>query len=292
MKNNIFTWGVLYFLQCMGTAMGTSASVMWVTLYYGYHENNCLIPKYGNNMLYFKRFVDDICGIWLLDDTSAWSDFCDDVNDFGVLTWKINEPSYSVDFLDLTISINNGKLETKTFQKALNLYLYLPPASAHPDGVITGTIYGLVGRYYAQNTHRKNYISVVTLLFQRLLARGWEESIIKPIILKACAKIEAKNNNPTGDKEVATAPEDDGLRKQVFIHIQHHPDDIKTRDIQQLYEEHCGPLFRKEMDTLRPIVAYSRPRNIGDYITSAQFKEAPGKDAAFYMGKYKQGLAP
>jgi len=46
------------------------------------------------------------------------------------------------------------------------------------------------------------------------------------------------------------------------------------------------------MGPLRPIVAYSRPRNIGDYITKAQFHEAPGKDATFYMGKYKQGLAP
>ena len=34
MRNNIFKWGDLYFLQLLGTAMGTSAAVMWATLYY------------------------------------------------------------------------------------------------------------------------------------------------------------------------------------------------------------------------------------------------------------------
>ena len=196
MRNNIFEWGDLCFLQLLGTAMGTSAAVMWATLYFGYHKAHCLIPKYKNNFLYFKRFIDDIFGIWLLDDTTAWLDFKRDLNNFGILTWDINEPSLTVDFLDLTISIQNGKIETKTYQKDLNLYLYLPPTSAHPRNCIKGTIYGLIGRYYANNTHREDYISFVSLLYQRLLARGWESSYIRPIILKACSKMETHTTIP------------------------------------------------------------------------------------------------
>ena len=82
-------------------------------------------------------------GSGFLDDTTAWLDFKRDLNHFGILTWEINEPSLLVDFLDLTISIKNGRVETRTFQKELNLYLYLPPASAHPRNCIKGTIYGL-----------------------------------------------------------------------------------------------------------------------------------------------------
>jgi hypothetical protein len=37
MRNNIFQFGDLYFLQLIGTAMGTSAAVMWATLYFAYH---------------------------------------------------------------------------------------------------------------------------------------------------------------------------------------------------------------------------------------------------------------
>ena len=63
MQNNIFEFGDCYFLQLLGTAMGTSAAVMWATLYYGYHEVHTIIPKHGNNLLYFKRYIDDIFGI-------------------------------------------------------------------------------------------------------------------------------------------------------------------------------------------------------------------------------------
>ena len=32
MTNNLFEWGSLYFLQLLGTTMGTSAAAMWATL--------------------------------------------------------------------------------------------------------------------------------------------------------------------------------------------------------------------------------------------------------------------
>ena len=173
MRNNTFEYGALYFLQLLGTAMGTSAAVMWATIYYGYHESHCLIPKYGQHLFYFRRFIDDIFAIWIGDRTQAWSNFKNDVNDFGILTWDIDELSNSVNFLDLTLSINNGKIITTTYQKAMNLYLYLPPSSAHPRSCIKGTIFGPINHYYTQNTYRKDYIEFVVLLYQRILEQGW-----------------------------------------------------------------------------------------------------------------------
>jgi hypothetical protein len=38
MKNNIFEFGDCYFLQLLGAAMGTSATVMWATVYFAFHE--------------------------------------------------------------------------------------------------------------------------------------------------------------------------------------------------------------------------------------------------------------
>ena len=176
MKNNLFEFGDMYFLQLLGTAMGTSAAVMWATLYYAYHEVHTLIPKHGDNLLYFRRFIDDIFGIWIGNSTNNWSDFCDNVNTFGVLTWDINEQelSTSVDFLDLTLFIEGNKISSRTFQKKMNLYLYLPSSSAHPLSCLKGTIYGLTRRYHAQNTYREDYLLFVRLLYRRLLKRGWE----------------------------------------------------------------------------------------------------------------------
>ena len=75
----------LYFLQLIGTAMGTSSAVMWAMLYYAYHEVYKLIPLHGTSLLYFKRFINDIFGIWARNSTIDWDNFCDDVNNFGIL---------------------------------------------------------------------------------------------------------------------------------------------------------------------------------------------------------------
>ena len=82
--------------------------------------------------------------IWLRNNTDAWPKFCADVSDYGILTWKIEEPSTTVDFLDLTLTINNGRITSRTFQKKMNLYLYLLLASTHSGNVLKGIIYGLV----------------------------------------------------------------------------------------------------------------------------------------------------
>ena len=144
MRNNIFEWGSLYFLQLIGTAMGTSAAVMWATLYFGYHEAKTLLPKYGTYHLYYRRFIDDIVGIWLWDNSTAWNDHIADVNNFKILTWEFEPLGDSANFLDLTLTINNGKIDTRTYQKEMNLYLYLLPSSAHSPSVLKGTIYGLL----------------------------------------------------------------------------------------------------------------------------------------------------
>ena len=282
----------MYFLQLIGTAMGTSAAVMWATIYYAYHEVHTLIPKHGHNLFYFKRFIDDIFGVWIGNTTTEWDAFCTDVNDFGILTWDIEDqtPSTTVDFLDLTLTIEGRRIVSRTFQKEMNLYLYIPSASAHPDGCIKGTVFGLIRRYYAQNTCRKDYIHFVVLLYTRLLDRGWDKEFIRRLIIKACTTVETgtPTNNPTNTPTEST----NDNANRLFIHLQFHPDDIPRQKIQQLYQEHCGDLFDATMGIKKPTIAYSRAPNIADYVTQAKLHQAPGREASVIMGEFKQGLDP
>ena len=142
MKNNIFEFGDLFFLQLLGTAMGTSAAVMWATLYYAYHEVHTILPKHSHLLLYFKRYIDDIFGIWLGTSNQEWTAFTEDINNFGILKWDINQvkPTKSVNFLDMTLSIKHNKIISKTYQKEMNLHLYIPPSSEHPLSSIKGIV--------------------------------------------------------------------------------------------------------------------------------------------------------
>jgi hypothetical protein len=95
MKNNIFEWGDLCFLQLLGTAMGTFVAVMWATLYYAYHGVHTILPRHGTSLLYLKRFIDDIFGISVGNDTTDWTVFCNDIDNIEVLHWDIKTQQLS-----------------------------------------------------------------------------------------------------------------------------------------------------------------------------------------------------
>ncbi len=77
----------------------------------------------------------------------------------------------------------------------MNLYLYIPAESAHPPGMILGVINSLVIRFHNQNTHQKDFIQAIKLLFRRLIAWGWDPTMIKSTIVTAVSKASNKASN-------------------------------------------------------------------------------------------------
>ena len=88
--------------------MGTSSAVMFATIYFVCHEVKCIQPKHGHNLLYNQRFIDDIYGIWTGNRTDKWEAYKADLNNFSILTWEVGPLSREVDFLDLTLTIEDG----------------------------------------------------------------------------------------------------------------------------------------------------------------------------------------
>ena len=111
-------------------------------LVYTPHERNSVLPRHSTNLLYYQRFIDNIFGIWVGTD-DEWTLFQQQELPLGQLQWETSLlTTDSIAFLDLEISIASSELKTKTFQKACNLFLYIPPHSAHPPGVLKSVIYG------------------------------------------------------------------------------------------------------------------------------------------------------
>ncbi|MFN9978830.1 MAG: hypothetical protein ACK53Y_02890, partial [bacterium] len=94
---------------------------------YGYHEKTKILPYFNNNLLYYKRYIDDIIGVWVdspLSPNNSWDSFKTQLNGFGSLQWNVEDLTTSTTFLDLTIKLIDNKIQASTFQKDLNLYLY------------------------------------------------------------------------------------------------------------------------------------------------------------------------
>ena len=67
---------------------------------------------------------------------------------------------------------------------------------------------------------------------------------------------------------------------------------MTTSNNRKLYNQHCKELFERILRVRLPIITYSRPKNIGDYVTQARLHEGPHHPASKYLGEYKQGLNP
>jgi len=291
MRNNLMQFGDTYSLQEIGTAMGTSCAVIFANLYFGWHERQVILPKYQGQfhapmlqpstlmpLRVHKRFIDDIFGVWV-GTKSDFKKYVEDLNNFGILKWKASSLSKSVDFLDMTFSLEkNGRITTRTFQKENNPYLYIPPHSAHAPGVIKGTVFGVVRRYYEQNTYQQDYIFFTNLFFKRLLARGWDAMVIKPIFINAMERLQSEN--PSYNNHLPLS----NIRDQLFIHITYHPCYTPRRIIRQIYEEELQEaILRYIHPFMKFTVCYSNPPNIQSHVANAALFEVEGEEVSKFI---------
>jgi hypothetical protein len=112
------------------------------------------------------------------------------------LKWVVTELNTSVNFLDLNISINShNKIEINTFQKDMNLHLYIPPSSAHPPSCLKGLITGELFRYKLQNNNT-DFTTITSSFLERMTARGHKLDNLSPLIREAAATIDRKLTTP------------------------------------------------------------------------------------------------
>jgi hypothetical protein len=129
--------------------MGAPPAPPFAMLYYGAHEQFALIPTFQDSLAYYGRYIDDGLGIWICDpdlkvDPLHWESFQQHIS-FGKLVWDVSKRQPTFGFLDLNISLlPSGCIKTKLYKIDLNLHLYLSPLSAHPPGLLSGLVHGML----------------------------------------------------------------------------------------------------------------------------------------------------
>lgn len=291
MKNNIFRFNGQVFKQVNGTAMGTPPAPPYATLYFGAHEDE-ILPQYHHNLLFYKRFIDDVFGIWLCDpdpvvDDNRWLDFQADMNRDTGLTWDFSEKVTELDFMDMHLTIVNDCIVTSLYEKPLNLHLYIPPHSAHPPGLLPGIVYGSLFRIHTLCSDAKDKQQRTQEFYNRLIIRGYQPSTLIPLFQKAIMR-----------SQTYCGPVDksDKTKHSVILHLPYHPQDPHSQTIQRAWnncvaEPHgrtpladlINPCSFVSPEITRMIIAYSRPRNLGNLLTHRKFRLPPnGPPASSY----------
>jgi hypothetical protein len=144
----------------------------------------------------------------------------------------------------------------------MNLYLYIPPLSAHPPSCLKGLIAGEMRRYWLQNSP-KGYESILLEFIKRLLNRGHTLASLTPILTQAAQILDKNHNQISKYKDVDSST--------LYIHRTYHPYGLKRHDIRQIYDK----ILHEHLPFKQMTVAISRPLNLKDILTKTKLQLPP-----------------
>ena len=282
-KSNYFKLGDTFWHQTSGTAMGTPPAPAWATIFFALYEE-ILIPKWSSTIPFYLRFIDDGIGIWLMDEDpevaqAQFKQFQQEMDNWFGLQWSFTDLATTADFMDLTISIVNGRIETTLFEKAQNLYLYIPPHSSHPKGVTNGLIMGQVLRIRRLCTHKADADAKIKQFASRLTQRGHKPDDLLPIFTRAEKNAAEYLKRCSTSRNELPHRKSTSSERQLFYHIQFHPEDPPSKEIQRVWRETVSHpegepelssmdnQFKQKVGKSKLVVAYSRPLNLRNRFT-------------------------
>ena len=103
-----------------------------------------ILPTFQDNILLYGRLVDHIRCASDMSAKQSLKKFDMYLKSRCKLRCVTSQPSQSINFLDLHVWIEDGRLWASTYQKEINKFPYIPGNSAHLAGFVKGLICGLM----------------------------------------------------------------------------------------------------------------------------------------------------
>uniref|UniRef100_A0A8C5Q3U3 Reverse transcriptase domain-containing protein n=1 Tax=Leptobrachium leishanense TaxID=445787 RepID=A0A8C5Q3U3_9ANUR len=172
LENNFFNFNDTFYIQKEGTAMGTKFAPCFANLYMSYYEKSWR-EKWKENIVIYRRYIDDLLIIWKGEEDSL-KEFlnCINTND-----WNIDLDSHysktQVNFLDLTVYVENGKIETKTFFKQVDTNCFIEKNSCHFEKWLEGVPKSQLLRIHRNCTKQEVFQEQSNYLMKNLEDKGY-----------------------------------------------------------------------------------------------------------------------
>ena len=292
MRHNVFQFGDTAWKQLSGTAMGAPPAPTYANASFATHED-AFLPAYSNHLAYYKRYIDDVFGIWIPDsdsqiDATQWLAFQHDLNNWHGLRWVTNPPSNQVVFLDVILQLEDSQISSRIYEKPMNLHLHLPARSAHPPGVLHGLIAGHICRSFSLCSDPNDALASIQNIYRFLRARGYSSNTLRPIFNKCLEK---------SSRIYAPAPAldtSDIHPRMWFFKLVYHPQDPPSGLIRKTWEETiASPRLSKPLEDIdlnftpigkrRFIVCYKRAPNLGNLLSYRKLQPTSGPPVSSFV---------
>ena len=146
-----------------------------------------LNPDFSPPLLH-RRFVDDKTGIFL--EKKSGEIFMDTFNKLRPHSIQdtFSLSNTSAIFMDIEYFKGprfhaTGFLDTRSYQKPKNNYLYIPPFSAHSKVNMQAVILSTLKGYCMFNTSHEDFLALKILYYNRLLDRGYTPTDLFKILI-------------------------------------------------------------------------------------------------------------
>lgn len=182
LRGNDFYFNNKYYLQIMGTAMGKRFAPALANIYLLDFDRAAMEDFHIKPECFF-RFLDDIFFIFFgtEEDLKNYETFLNSlIPDIKI---ELDFSRKKVNFLDLTIFIEEGELKHTVFHKPTDTHQLLHKKSYHPAHTFKGILKSQFIRFKRLCCDQKNYTKACNTLFKFLKNRGYGIQE-----MKSCAK--------------------------------------------------------------------------------------------------------
>lgn len=259
LENNYFRFDNKCYLQKMGTAMGTPVAPTFASLFLAILEID-ILKEFSDNIIFLKRYIDDGFLIWNNNGPRSYDDFEQTIKEKSGLDFTHEFHNNHVNFLDLTIYWDNNKFYSRTYEKPLNLHLYIPPHSAHPYSVIKSLIFGRILKYEKQNSKKEDFYYFCRQLFLRLRDRGYKFSSLWKLFKEAFKMLANEK-----DKEKKKL-------KQIFLKLPFHPKGLNRKQLENLLQLKELKKICETIDIDKITICHLKPSSLGALLAPTKFK--------------------
>ena len=132
--------------------------------------------------------------------------------------------------MDMTIEIRGDWIVTLLYEKEMNLYLYIPPHSAHPPGVLTGLVSGNILRIHLLCSEQDDINRRMKELYARMLFRRYQRDLLIPAFTKGITG--TRTFVKRGSVRGCASEQDKDTQGRVFFHLTYQLRDPTSKYLQ------------------------------------------------------------
>lgn len=179
------------------------------------------------------------------------------------------------------------------YEKKINLYLYIPPNSAHPPGVITGLVFGNVLHIHQLCSDKLDISKCLVVFFQHLPACNCAPApeFLLPLFTKANNNAKAylawSEAEHTAYKKAKTLE----AKHRVFLYLPFHPSDSSSSMVEDLWQIHVIMLPVGNKRLFKWLINDRHAHSTIDCLTIA-YRQAPNLGNVFSLRKFQKQLGP